>query len=251
MQKVVFIIVLNLILSVAVFSQNTKQKFFVNNNETTIEATVDTVLEKLRIVTTEDVDRLLVWGDKVLQKYEYLHVTFKKKYDFKNSTVVIISTNPGGSGTFSSYYIVELFKDKKSLISKELYSDVDTFKIEKDTNGKIVIDMGFDSGLHKYAVYENSKLSILKKKVEKSPAKEEDCNFLYHEIYRAFIEQHMCDSDPHEVSGMASVRAVNGLINDPRLDIDRLSKISKKACKSLKPIEYAEFKTLICNSNSK
>ena len=127
MRKVVFVIVLNLIFSVSSFSQNVEQKFSVENNETT----VDTVLGKLNIVTTADFDSLLVLEGRVLQKYELLHVTFEKKYDLKNSTVIIISTNAGGSGTSPSYYIFELFNDKRVLISKKLYSDDDTFKIKK------------------------------------------------------------------------------------------------------------------------
>lgn len=216
------------------------------SGETDVVKTFAGVVEIKKLID----ENWIILDNKIIKKIEEPYVSFEQKYNLKKSTILLISTDSGGSGTLPSYFIVELFKNKKYIITNDMYSVDGTFEHSID-KGKLIVDLGYDSGLKKYGIYKNGKLDIKKVKTNETIANEDDCNYLYNRIYVAFSEDSECNKEPYEVGGMATARPVYAMQNDPRINIKPLIEMSKKACKEKKPIKYTEFKKIVCNTANK
>ena len=208
---------------------------------------ISTIAGNLEIKRVDYIENWIILNDTIIKKIEDPHVYVEHKYDLKKSNILIISTDAGGSGTLPSYFIIELFKNKNHIITEYMYSVDRTFNHSINSE-RVTVDLGFESGLKKYGIYENEKLKIKKVKVKKTSANEDDCNYLYNKIYIAFVESGKCDQEPYEVGGMATARPVYAMENDPRLNIKPLRKMSENACRSMNPIRYTKFRKIICNT---
>lgn len=113
---------------------------------------------------------------------------------------------------------------------------------------KITVDIGYNEGLHEVLTYQNGKQSIekLKTKNQKEPGDEDDCNYLYNDIYVAYVQKQSCEELPEEVSGMATALAYYSISNDPRFDLEQFQAISVASCKKGYWIKYSEFRQKVC-----
>jgi hypothetical protein len=205
---------------------------------------------KLEIKKIDDIENWIILNDTtIIKKTEEPIVYVEHTYNLLNSTVLLLGADMGGSGTLTSYFVIELFKNGKYIISEddEMYSADGKFSYSMK-HGKLTVDLGYDSGTKKYAIYEKGKLHIKRVKQKKSPANEDDCNFLYNRIYIEFVDNRNCNEDPYEVGGMSTARSVYALENDPRLNLKPLVEMSRKACKGRNPILYSQFRKIICGA---
>jgi hypothetical protein len=203
---------------------------------------------QLEIKKINGIENWIILNDTtIIKKMGKSIVYVEHAYNFRNSTVLLLGANMGGNGTLTSYFVIELFKNGKYIISEddEMYSADGKFSYSMK-HGKLTVDLGYDSGTRKYAIYENKKLRIKKIKQKKSPANEDDCNYLYNRIYIEFVDNRNCNEDPYEVGGMSTVRSIVAMKHDPRLNIKPLAEMSRKACKSVNPIRYSQFRKIIC-----
>ena len=113
-------------------------------------------------------------------------------------------------------------------------------------NGRLTIDLGFDFGLKKYAIYENKILHIKKSKLNTTKVIKYSCKYLYNDIYKKFVSIRRCSDEPSQVTGNASFIPVHEMKNNPSLNINQLINISKRDCKNGKIIKYSKFKNIIC-----
>jgi len=207
----------------------------------------NTVAGKLEIKRIDDTsENWIMLNGKLLHKIRGKYVFLEKEYILKNSTILLLGSTDGGSGTFPIYYVCHIFKNKEAFVSKSMFSVDWTFNPSIDTNHKLTIDLGYDSGLKKYAIYKDSILTIIKVKEDRLQADEDDCNYLYNKLYVNFIEPPSCTDDPF-YWGWAG-RTLNAMENDPRLNLKPLISMAVQACKKKKAIGYSEFKKIICDA---
>ena len=186
---------------------------------------------------------------KTIYKTEF-YTDIEKKYKTKDSEIYVISSNLGGSGTSDSYVIIEIFKDGSYKISKDFVDD-DGLPKYKFKNGVLYIDLDYKNKMKKDAVYKNHKLTIIKRKESKIYASDNDCKYLYKNIYSYYTKPSQCSKSLDYDMPMSYVRSVGAMSNDPNIDIDLMYKITKKDCYKRKKRTYKEFKELICKAHGK
>ncbi len=205
---------------------------------------VNTIAGNLEIKRFDLDNNWVILNDKIIVKSNDPHVTVEKKYDLKNSTILILSENAGGASTLPYYSIIHLFMDSTTIVSKKMYSYDNVFKVTL-YNNEITINLGYDSGFKKIAVYKDKNLKINKTKVQ-GPANVANCNYLYTNVYSDFIDTQLCTDDPFETQGMATSRSIEAMKHDPRMKIDQLSFLSRKGCAKNKKLSFNGFNKEIC-----
>ena len=121
-------------------------------------------------------------NDGSIFRKEMEFVSIEALYALSNKDVALISTHDGGSGTFSVYSLVILFKDKSPILieNNHFYTVDGTFAVElRDDN--LIIDLGFIDGLHKIArLDQNNTFGIEEKKeVAAKPISDSNCQWLF------------------------------------------------------------------------
>ena len=192
--------------------------------------------------------RLLLEG-KPIKTVGSQYTQIAEKYTIQGATVLVFSVPYGGSGTTPDYFIIE-FNEDKNLIITDLVSSADYSFSVKRKQDTVVIDLGFEADLKKYAVYEKGTLEIQKVATSKKIAKRKECRWIYQHPYRGFIKKQKCDLDPWSVYGLSSYRTLRAYEQDPRIDLGPLQDLAKEGCLSQQPIGYSEFRKSICRANS-
>jgi hypothetical protein len=211
------------------------------------ETKVRTAGGVLEVVPVRDEQWVVLGGRQIIRKHPESIVRFERVWDRGSSTVCLVSADMGGSGTIPSYYFVEVFGDGRYLFSEEFDSSDYTFKTADDPQThRITIDLGYESGRHKYAVYSDHKLRIQFLRPKRTDRTEDDCNYLYNSIYLPYAEAHRCDEDPIEIGGMSTARSVYAMQNNPNLKTDRLAPLAKEACTSGRTLRYSAFRREVC-----
>ena len=212
---------------------------------------ISTITGTLEIKRVASNDNRIIFNGKNIKKTGSAYVSLEKKFSLKESTILLISIVDNGAHSTSSYFIIELFKNNKYIITPEM-EPVSGFISYSFDNGKLLINLGKDSGFKKHATYKKGKLDIKKVKINKtSKADDGDCDYLYENVYIPFVKNNICSEDPL-YAGVASIIQETFIIkNDPRLNFKQLINISKKDCKNKSPAMYSKFKSLICNAPRK
>jgi hypothetical protein len=162
--------------------------------------------------------------------------------------VLLFSENAGGSGTSDSHFFIQLRKDAAPVITQVFYSQTGEIstKQEGDT---ITVDLGYNQGKRATLTYRDGKQTIREIAPKgKQAAAEDDCKYLYREIYESFVQGRTCDTGPENVGGMSTIRMLHELEHDPRLDLKTLMTLSVQSCEAGDTLEYSEFKKRICGA---
>ncbi|OJT24600.1 hypothetical protein BO221_15780 [Archangium sp. Cb G35] len=224
---------------------------FASGPELRLEA--DTRLGKLRIkdLALDEEEglggvRVVLLNGEEIHRREYTHLEIIKVLPVKDDEVVLLSENPGGSGTNDSHFFIQLRKGAAPVVSKTF--DSQKGEVSTKQNGdSIEVDLGYHEGKRQILVYQNGKQTIRELTLKgKQAADEDDCKRLYENVYEAFVREGHCDSAPEDVRGMSTVRVYNELRHDPRLDLKSLNGLARRSCEEGKAMKYPEFRKKIC-----
>lgn len=204
---------------------------------------------KLVVKTHGDSNRELLVDGRVLFHVEGEYISIAQVFNMKRSAVALIDVNPGGSGTTSSYFFVTLRPNENPILTKDFDSMIGEIA-PKQKGEEIIIDLGYRDKKHEILTYKAGKITIQKTntKGKHLPANEDDCNYLYNDIYSEYVKNQNCDLEPEKVAGMATARAYYGFTNDPRLNLKEFQILAKSSCKKWNLIAYSAFKKRVCES---
>ena len=207
---------------------------------------VKTKYGTLEIKSIDEYETGLLINSTVIFKREGGYLNIEKVFHLKDSEVALISSDEGGAGTLPSYFFVTLKPNSSPIILGEFWTQRgEITPIQKGE--EITIDLGYKDGVHEILTYQNGK-QFFDKKIPKEnvQANEYDCNFLYNDIYLAYVKNQKCTDAPEDINGMSTARDYYSLSNDPRLRMERFQDISKASCKQGEWIKYSEFKARVC-----
>lgn len=212
--------------------------------------TVETRVGTLEVRSTGGIspDLVAVLGGARVYKSGEPHLDVMEVFHTQQGEVVLFREDAGGSGTLPSYLFILLRKDQRPVVTPTFQSQKGpiTTKQEGDT---LTVDLGFDEGERVFLTYLNGKQSLRRQAPKPhEPADEEDCRYLYEQLYQEYVREADCTASFDNVSGRGSVRALNDLEHDPRLDLKTLRTLSKQSCKERKALPYEEFKKRICGA---
>ncbi|WP_257459661.1 hypothetical protein [Archangium lipolyticum] len=224
---------------------------FASESEPRLEA--DTRLGKLQIKDLEldeekypGVVRVVLLNGEEIHRREYMHLAIIKVFQVKDGEVVLLSENPGGSGTNDSHYFIQLRKGAAPVVSETFESQKGEVST-KQNGDSIEVDLGYHKGKRQVLVYQNGKQTIRKISPKgKQAADEGDCRNLYEHVYEAFVREGHCDFAPEDVGGMSTVRVYHELAHDPRLDLKSLGDLARRSCEEGNAVKYPEFRKKIC-----
>lgn len=175
-------------------------------------------------------------------------------FDLNNKTHILIGENCGGTGCrFDdlNLLILDENKEAKAIRTDDFYSEDNSIKASLKGN-KIIIDLGLYKGKKKTAVYHNSDLKILYKKLPYKPLTAEQCADLYEIakgcIRSVAIKQFSCDQHAVNFSGMANsdTWALRYISNEPGFNRKLFDAECLNACKTEKLSEYNTFSKRLC-----
>lgn len=194
----------------------------------------------------EAITRIVTLNNKTIYKAEeFVYLSIAKNFKINENDVLLITESMGGSGSIPSLFFITLIKGKAPIIS-ESFLDPQGEPIQK--GNQIIIDLGFLDGQQSTLIYENGKTTVKKETPKKDDGKlENDCNSLYNDYYKKFIEDKSCSAEIGEVGGMATFRPYNILISNPFIDSVKFEKLTKTSCQKANAVKYSEFKSEVCN----
>lgn len=210
---------------------------------------VQTRYGKLEVKNIGEFEKGIVLGTDVLFKREDGYLNLEQVIQIGTSDAVLVRNSEGGSGTIDSHFFITLTPGVPPRLSEEFMAQGSA--IEPVQKGEqILVDLGYNEGLHETLTYQDAQISIQKSAASGS-ADEDDCNYLYNEIYvnyvqRSHTDKAICTDPPEEVSGQATARSYFSLSNDPRLNLNEFQNIAKSSCQKGDWIKYSEFKQKVC-----
>ena len=208
---------------------------------------VDTVSGKLGAHSSDDASKVTLAGD-VIAKFDYFpRLSIENKYRFKDTDVVLLEMDAGGRDTLV-YRLVVLRKGTPPYISDE-FAAIGGRKIPepKVTENSLVFNSGAQNGVMSLTTYSDGRVTMTNVPVPTNVlAKEENCSFLYKEIYKPFVAQGNCDNPVEPTEPMYIVRNYRSALSDPGLNEAELVKISKRSCVEKSAKSYAAFKKQAC-----
>jgi len=214
-----------------------------------ISPALQTSAGNLEIKQISETEKAVVLSGKVLLKKEDEFLYIVKLFKMKDHEVVLIRDSMGGSGTIDSFFFIVLKPGSPPYVSKQFSGQSNEINpIQK--GDQIIIDLGFNNGKHEVLTYSNGQYVISEAdRSQKNKAKvaaDDDCNYLYNEIYTPYSRDRKCDSAPEEIGGMSTVRGYNSIGNNPQFNLKVFQEITVASCKSGKSVPYSEFRKKVC-----
>lgn len=210
---------------------------------------VQTRYGKLEVKSIGEFEKGIVLGTDVLFKRESGYLNLEQVFQIGSNDVVLVRNSEGGSGTIDSHFFITLTPGVPPKLSEEFMAQGSS--IEPVQKGEqILVDLGYNEGLHETLTYQDAQISI-QKSAASGFADEDDCNYLYNEIYMDYVQnghtsKAQCGEPPEEVGGQATARSYFSLSNDPRLNLNQFQNIAKSSCQKGDWIKYSEFKQKVC-----
>lgn len=161
-------------------------------------------------------------------------------------TVLIYSTNPGGSGTVDSYGLVSV-TGKSKVNHTDLPVGTGRFEYLVG-NGRIAFELGIEDGKEVRAIYTDGRLDVTRTAAPKTGLKAEDCNFLYNDVLTQCVEavRTTCAFDDIGIA-MAYQRPMNMMAaNDPNFRETDFRNTCEQSCKAKKKPSLAAFRKAVC-----
>lgn len=225
----------------------TPQQEATNVPTTSTTASAQTRYGKIEIKELSQNEKGIIFSSKVIFKREGGFLGIEKIFQIGESDVVLISNNDGGSGTIDSFFFITIKGASSPIVSKEFMGQTGEINPIQKAD-QIIIDLGYHQGSKEVLIYKNGVINIKKitNEGKNKPASEDDCNYLYNNIYMEYVRGQACGEEPEYVGGMATARAYNSMSNDPRLNLKEFERIAKASCKKHDFIKYSEFKKRVC-----
>lgn len=161
-------------------------------------------------------------------------------------TVLIYSTNPGGSGTVDSYGLVSV-TGKGKVNHTDLPVGTGRFEYVVG-NGRIAFELGLLDGKEVRAVYSEGRLDVTRTAAPKTGLKAEDCNFLYNDVITQCAQGSTttCAFDDIGI-GMVYQRPINMMAaDDPNFRETDFRNACEQSCKAKKKPSLAAFRKAVC-----
>lgn len=188
------------------------------------------------------------YNDNLIREFDgvYLSIRAVVALDFGADTVLIYSTNLGGSGTDDAYGLVSI-GPKDRIYETELPTGSGRFEYHV-TQDRIAFELGLDEGREVRAVYANGRLDVTRSAAPNTGLKAQDCDFLYNGVLTECAGAHhiACRYDDMSIS-MASQRPVNMMAaDDPNFRRQDFETACEQACKAKRKPAFAAFRKAIC-----
>lgn len=204
---------------------------------------------KLRIFEG-DTDSRKSWiryNDDLVEEFSGVYLSLRAAiFVGYSDTVLIYSTNPGGSGTVDSYGLVSV-TGKGKVSRMDLPVGVGRFEYVVG-NGRIAFELGLEDGKEVRAIYSEGRLDVTRTAPPKTGLKAEDCNFLYNDVLKQCTEAtgSSCAYDDIGIA-MAYQRPVNLMAhNDPNFREADFRSACEQSCKARKKPALATFRKAVC-----
>lgn len=190
---------------------------------------------------------------KVVFKTEDI-IGLKEKFSLGNKEVVLFSTNCGGTACTDnlSFLVLEKGWPPKVVTHKDFDSRDGTEKTMV-RDGKILVDLGYESKKRKTAVFDGKKLIIQHTLEPGRSLSNEDCKWIY--TYALDGVDGSClyagKNDPRCVEPFESFalfarRRLGGISQNPVFDGDAFEGVCIETCKSGKALNYDAFRKAFC-----
>ncbi|MFC6047712.1 hypothetical protein ACFPYM_07690, partial [Methylobacterium hispanicum] len=204
----------------------------------------------LRIVTgdPEGTKSTIRYNDNLIREFSgvYLGIRAVVALDFGADTVLVYSTNPGGSGTPDGFGLVSI-GPRGRIFEADLPVGSGQFEY-RVAQDRISFELGLDQGREVRAVYANGRLDVTRTAAPKTGLKAQDCDFLYNDVLTecADARQTVCRYDDMQIS-MASQRPVNMMAaDDPNFRRQDFEAACEQSCKVKRKPAYAPFRKAVC-----
>ncbi len=226
----------------------TPQQQAINVPATSTTVTAQTRYGKIEIKELNQNEKGVIFSSKVIFKRESGYLNIEKIFQIGENDVVLIRNGEGGSGTIDSFFFITIRGVSPPILSKEFMGQTDEISPIQKAD-QIIIDLGYNQGSSEVLTYKDGVINIkrIKNEGKNKPANEDDCNYLYNNIYVEYVQGQTCGEGPEYVGGMATARAYNSMSNDPRLNLKEFERIAKASCKKHDLIKYSEFKKRVCS----
>lgn len=211
---------------------------------------VTTKYGKLTVMKDSESNPELLCNGKIIMKGEGGYISIGQVFEMKDSAVVLIESNMGGSGTVSGYSFLTLKSNSKPTTTDEFFSWLGEIQ-PKQKGDEIIVDLGYNEKKHEILTYKGGKISIkkLSTKGKQKTANEDDCNYLYNSIYTEYVKAQNCEAEPEEVGGMSTARPYYAFNNDPRFNLKTFQNLARSSCKKWDIIKYSAFKKQVCSGS--
>ena len=206
----------------------------------------------IEIKSIGEIEKGVFYRNKVIFQQDGGYLDLEGVFHVGDSEIILVRNSNGGSGTIDTFFFVILTPDSKPIVLEEFMAQQN--EIEPIQQGeKIIIDLGYNEGAHEVLTLHNKTQSISRDKSawKSKPADEDDCNYLYNEIYKPYVQGRDCQEAPEEIGGMATARAYYSLSNDPHFDLGKFQSLSAKSCQQANLITYSQFKQSICGGENR
>lgn len=204
----------------------------------------------LRIVTgdPEGTKATIRYNDNLIREFSgvYLAIRAVVALDFGADTVLVYSTNPGGSGTPDGFGLVSIGPGGR-IFETDLPVGSGQFEY-RVTQDRISFELGLDQGREVRAIYANGRLDVTRTAAPRTGLKAQDCDFLYNHVLTecADARQTVCRYDDMQIS-MASQRPVNMMAaDDPNFRRQDFEAVCEQSCKVKRKPAYAPFRKAVC-----
>lgn len=211
---------------------------------------VTTKYGKLTVIKNSESNPELLYNGNAVMRGEGGYISIGQVFEIKESVVVLIESNMGGSGTVSGYTFITLKSNSKPTKTEEFFSWLG--EIEPKQNGdEITVDLGYNDKKHEILTYKYGKITIKKLNVKgkQKAGNEDDCNYLYNTIYTEYVKAQNCEAEPEEVGGMSTARPYYAFTNNPSFNLKTFQGLARSSCKKFDIVKYSTFKKKVCSGS--
>jgi len=215
---------------------------------------------ELRVVTTEEFDKVIMFKDQVIYKAEEgMLLSLRGKFRIDKTDVVLLSENFGGSGTPNSTYHFITFDEDGYTVSEAFETELDITQLQPQQQGKkIILQLGIAEGEKGVAIYEDGKVTVQKQKIyQTGSAKKEDCQDLYSLYAETCVGKtnaEECGAELYSNVG-AYMRSYNhfGQLGDQRLNLKAYDEICALSCekRGQQSLPFNQFAEMVCHNPKK
>lgn len=213
---------------------------------------VQTKYGTIEIKSIGEIEKGVFYRNKVIFQQDGGYLDLEGVFHVGDSEIILVRNSDGGSGTIDTFFFVILTPDSKPIVLEEFMAQQN--EIEPIQQGeKIMIDLGYHEGAHEVLTLHNKSQTISRDNStwKSKPADEDDCNYLYNEIYKPYVLERDCQEAPEDIRGMATARAYYLISNDPHFDLWKFQSLSKESCQQANLIKYSQFKQSVCGGENR
>jgi len=196
-------------------------------------------------------DTLRVNG-KAVYAEEGMYINLYEKFSLASAEVVLFGVNCGGTGCPNDdlHFLMLGQGHKPDVVSADSFYSLDGTVKPRLDNGRVVVDLGYESGQRKTAQLNAGSLSIRLTPQPVSPMSLENCQWLHEyamgECVNAKSFDANCEAAEDNFSGVTS-RGVAALSNHPGFVEKHFHSACVTACRTGREVPFDRYKTAVCS----